>query len=126
MPATAVLQQLLQPLCCCSDPVGGPRLNRREALAAAIAARKGEHTIGAYSTPATVIAATVIAAAAGAFSTLATVTAESAGRGSPANMTQAEVQAAAEVQAETLVKQDASKTDMHDPSKRVSKKPSPL
>jgi hypothetical protein len=39
MPATAVLQQLLQPLCCCSDPVGGPRLNRREALAAAIAAR---------------------------------------------------------------------------------------
>jgi hypothetical protein len=80
----------------------------------------GEHTIGAYSTPATVIAA------AGAFSTSATVTAESAGRGSPANMTQAEVQAAAEVQAETLVKQDASKTDMHDPSKRVSKKPSPL
>jgi hypothetical protein len=126
MPATAVLQQLLQPLCCCSDPVGGPRLNRREALAAAIAARKGEHTIGAYSTPATVIAATVIAAAAGAFSTLATVTAESAGRGSPANMAQGEVQAAAGVQAETLVKQDASKTDMHDPSKRVSKKPSPL
>jgi hypothetical protein len=125
MPATAVLQQLLQPLCCCSDPVGGPRLNRREALAAAIAARKGEHTIGAYSTPATVIAATVIAAA-GAFSTLATVTAESAGRGSPANMAQGEVQAAAGVQAETLVKQDASKTDMHDPSKRVSKKPSPL
>jgi hypothetical protein len=81
----------------------------------------GEHTIGAYSTP-----ATVIAAAAGAFSTSATVTAESAGRGSPANMAQAEVQAAAEVQAETLVKQDASKTDMHDPSKRVSKKPSPL
>jgi hypothetical protein len=81
----------------------------------------GEHTIGAYSTP-----ATVIAAAAGAFSTSATVTAESAGRGSPANMTQAEVQAAAEVQAETLVKQDASETDMHDPSKRVSKKPSPL
>ena len=72
------------------------------------------------------IAATVIAAAAGAFSTLATVTAESAGRGSPANMAQGEVQAAAGVQAETLVKQDASKTDMHDPSKRVSKKPSPL
>ena len=113
-------------MCCCSDPVGGPRLNKRDALAAAIAARKGEHTIGAYSTPATVIAATVIAAAAGAFSTLATVTAESAGRGSPANMAQGEVQAAAGVQAETLVKQDASKTDMHDPSKRVSKKPSPL
>ena len=70
-------------------------------MAAAIAARKGEHTIGAYSTP-----ATVIAAAAGAFSTSATVTAESAGRGSPANMAQGEVQAAAEVQAETLVKQD--------------------
>jgi hypothetical protein len=41
-------------------------------------------------------------------------------------MAQGEVQAAAGVQAETLVKQDASKTDMHDPSKRVSKKPSPL
>ena len=41
MPATAVLQQLLQLLCCCSDPADGPRLNKREALAATIAATKG-------------------------------------------------------------------------------------
>jgi hypothetical protein len=41
MPATAVLQQVLQPLCCCSDPVGDPRLNKSDVLTAAIAARKG-------------------------------------------------------------------------------------
>ena len=36
-----MLQQLLQPLCCCSDPVDDPRLNKRNVLAATIAATKG-------------------------------------------------------------------------------------
>ena len=53
----------------------------------------------------------MIAAAAGAFSTSATMTAESAGRGSPANMTQAEVQAAAEVQAELVKRLSSNDSD---------------